>query len=100
MPPMNHSAMMEKPVGKPPTWKPRLVKMPVPTMLAMTMQVAVSSEMDFTAEEGAPEFTKRAEGLGKACAEVKQCAETYGAQGPFLTFFVLTIRNLPAACPV
>ena len=32
--------------------------MPVPTILATTMQVAVSSEMVFTAEEGAPEFTK------------------------------------------
>ena len=35
--------MMAKPVGRSPTWKPRLVKMPVPTMLATTMQVAVTA---------------------------------------------------------
>ena len=66
--------MIEKPVTKPKSWKPRLVKMPVPTMLATTMQVAASNEMVFTAEEGAPEFTKSAEGLGKVRGEVKQCA--------------------------
>ena len=32
--------------------------MPVPTMFAMTMHVAVSSEIDFTAEEEAPGFTE------------------------------------------
>ena len=51
--------MIENPVGKPPTWKPRLVKIPVPTILATTMHVAVSNEMDFTAEEVGPAFKVR-----------------------------------------
>ena len=62
--------------------------MAVPTILAMTMQVAVSREMVLTAEEGAPEFTKSAEGLGKVGGEVKQCAETNGTQGLFLTLIL------------
>ena len=33
--------------------------MPVPTMFATTMQVAVSNEMDFTAEELEPTFKVR-----------------------------------------
>ena len=37
---------MVNPDGKSPTWKPRLVKMPIPTMLATTMHVAVSSETE------------------------------------------------------
>jgi hypothetical protein len=43
-------------------------------MFAMTMHVAVRREIDFTAEEVAPGFTKGAEGLGEVSSEVKQCA--------------------------
>ncbi len=47
---------MANPEGSPPTWKPRLVKMPVPTMLAMTMHVAVRSEIVFTPKKKVPAY--------------------------------------------
>src|SRR3954454_12256985 len=52
MQPSTHRAMMGKPVGRSATSKPRLVNTPVPIMFAITMLVAVKSEMDRMRLEG------------------------------------------------
>ena len=41
-PPTSHSIMSEKPDGRSLTWNPRLVKTPMPTMLATASAVAVT----------------------------------------------------------
>ena len=42
-PPTVHSSTREKPDGRSATWKPRLVKTPMPTMSATASAVAVTS---------------------------------------------------------
>ena len=41
IPPRNHRKRMAKPVFSSTTWNPRLVKIPVPIMLAITIERAV-----------------------------------------------------------
>jgi len=44
MPPINQSERITNPEGSTPTWNPRLVKTPVPIMLATTIAVAVNRD--------------------------------------------------------
>jgi hypothetical protein len=67
-----HKVAIAKPLGRSPTWKPRLVKMPVPIMFAITMQVAVSSET-LRARPGRIRSSRR-DVVGRAMASMQRFA--------------------------